>query len=86
MQGRGVYTWKDGRKYVGEYFNDKKHGFGIYKWNDGRSEGNICNLNYFSSLRRILGEWEIMWERALPVAGGSQEDGTLARWEENEVA
>lgn len=23
MHGKGVYTWKDGRKYEGEYQNDK---------------------------------------------------------------
>ena len=39
MEGRGIYTWKDGREYNGEYKEDKKHGFGIYSWNDGR-----CNL------------------------------------------
>ena len=39
--GHGVYTWPDGRKYEGEYSNDKKHGFGIYIWADGRRyEGN----------------------------------------------
>ena len=27
MHGKGIYTWKDGRKYEGEYLNDKKHGF-----------------------------------------------------------
>ena len=32
----GVYTWSDGRSYLGEYKDDKKHGYGIYKWNDGR--------------------------------------------------
>jgi hypothetical protein len=36
MNGKGVYEWKDGRKYDGEYLNDKKHGFGIYYWADGR--------------------------------------------------
>ena len=25
MHGKGVYTWNDGRKYEGEYQNDKKH-------------------------------------------------------------
>jgi len=25
MHGKGVYTWKDGRRYDGEYLNDKKH-------------------------------------------------------------
>ena len=36
MNGRGIYHWRDGRHYDGEYLNDKKHGYGIYKWNDGR--------------------------------------------------
>jgi hypothetical protein len=36
MDGSGVYTWKDGRKYVGEYRDDKKHGKGEYTWPDGR--------------------------------------------------
>ena len=26
MHGKGVYTWRDGRKYEGEYQFDKKHG------------------------------------------------------------
>jgi len=25
MHGKGVYTWKDGRRYDGDYLNDKKH-------------------------------------------------------------
>lgn len=25
MHGKGVYSWKDGRKYEGEYQEDKKH-------------------------------------------------------------
>ena len=41
MNGRGVYFWKDGRKYDGEYVNDKKHGFGIYTWPDGRCKYKI---------------------------------------------
>ena len=36
MHGHGVYTWKDGRKYEGQYLNDKKNGFGEYQWADGR--------------------------------------------------
>lgn len=41
MHGRGVYTWKDGRKYDGEYVHDKKHGYGLYLWNDGRGLSNL---------------------------------------------
>ena len=36
MDGFGTYSWKDGRKYQGEYLDDKKHGYGVFKWYDGR--------------------------------------------------
>lgn len=36
MNGQGIFTWPDGRRYEGEYFNDKKHGFGIYTWSNNR--------------------------------------------------
>lgn len=36
MEGIGLYIWPDGRRYEGEYFQDKKHGKGIYSWVDGR--------------------------------------------------
>jgi len=36
MHGVGCYTWKDGRKYEGDYCMDKKHGHGVYTWADGK--------------------------------------------------
>lgn len=36
MEGKGVFTWVDGRKYEGEYLDDKKHGYGKFIWPDGR--------------------------------------------------
>jgi len=36
MHGEGVFTWTDGRKYTGEYKNDKKDGQGVFEWPDGR--------------------------------------------------
>lgn len=36
MHGKGEYTWKDGRKYDGDYKDDLKDGYGIYHWADGR--------------------------------------------------
>jgi hypothetical protein len=36
MHGKGVFTWTDGRRYEGEYENDRKHGFGVFTWPDGR--------------------------------------------------
>lgn len=32
MNGHGEYIWLDGRKYEGQYLQDKKEGFGIYTW------------------------------------------------------
>ena len=36
MNGRGVYTWNDGRVYEGDYQMDLKHGEGTYTWPDGK--------------------------------------------------
>ncbi len=36
MHGEGTMVWKDGRKYQGDFANDKKEGYGVYHWSDGR--------------------------------------------------
>lgn len=36
MDGKGEFTWSDGRKYVGEYVDDKKQGYGVFSWPDNR--------------------------------------------------
>ena len=35
MDGRGVFSWPDGRKYEGEYVKDLKEGVGRFVWPDG---------------------------------------------------
>ena len=35
MNGRGVFTWPDGRKYDGDYVADLKEGNGLFVWPDG---------------------------------------------------
>ena len=30
MEGKGLFTWPDGRKYQGEYLGDKKNGKGVF--------------------------------------------------------
>jgi hypothetical protein len=37
IQGKGLYTWADDRKYEGEWLNNNMHGKGKYSWADGRS-------------------------------------------------
>ena len=36
MHGKGTSTWPNGRKYIGEYVDNKKSGYGEYFWPDGR--------------------------------------------------
>ena len=36
MEGEGLFTWADGRRYEGQYLSDKKHGYGVFTWPDGR--------------------------------------------------
>lgn len=39
MEGKGVFKFKDGSVYDGEYKNNKKHGYGKYIKNDMIYEG-----------------------------------------------
>ena len=67
MQGKGVFTWEDGRRYEGEYFNDLKHGKGKYSWPDGRVydgswvDGLMDGFGVYKSAgpngKERLGEW-----------------------------
>ena len=36
MHGTGTFSWADGRKYEGDYYDDKKQGHGKFTWPDGR--------------------------------------------------
>jgi len=65
MHGYGEFIWKDGKKYIGFYKNDKKEGFGIYYWEvlnkiyigfwkNGKQEGLG---KYITQDKTILGLW-----------------------------
>jgi hypothetical protein len=65
MNGYGEFIWKDGKKYIGFYVDDKKEGFGIHYWpspqriyigfwKGGKQEG----IGKFIKLNDIkYGEW-----------------------------
>lgn len=65
MHGHGRIEWADGRKYEGQYENDKKHGTGTFYWADGRKyEGGWKNGKqhgkgeyYQANGEKKLGEW-----------------------------
>lgn len=41
---RGETSWPDGKRYIGDYLDDKKHGEGIFEWGNGkRYEGSWVN-------------------------------------------
>jgi hypothetical protein len=40
-EGRGVYTWPDGRKYDGGWHGDQQHGEGLYTTANGRERRGI---------------------------------------------
>ena len=45
MHGEGVvFTWPNGRKYIGSFANDKKEGYGIHEWMDGRKYRGYWHL------------------------------------------
>ena len=35
MHGKGVYTWKSGSRYEGDFINCLSNGFGVYKYASG---------------------------------------------------
>ena len=46
MHGKGSFMWPDGRRYIGEYSNDKKEGFGEFFWADNSQySGDFKNNN-----------------------------------------
>ena len=58
MEGKGIYYYKSGNRYEGEWKNDKREGKGIYYFNDGdryegefknhKMEGNFCVENDYN--------------------------------------
>lgn len=36
MEGKGIETWADGRRYEGEFKNGKKDGEGTFEWANGQ--------------------------------------------------
>lgn len=36
MHGKGILTFSDGRKYIGNFEEDKMEGLGHFRWPDGR--------------------------------------------------
>jgi hypothetical protein len=35
ITGKGIYVWKDGRRYEGEFVDGKRTGGGVLTWQNG---------------------------------------------------
>ena len=73
MEGMGEYIWPDGRRYEGEYKDDKKHGYGIYTWADNR----IYQGWWFRGKQHGLGLYFVPGQE---MKYGLWEDGKRIEW------
>ena len=56
LKRRRTATWSGGKKYVGEYKDDKKHGQGTYTWPDGTAwKGYFMNDEYVPHICSDMG-------------------------------
>ena len=51
-EGLGKYFWADGKKYFGQFSQDKKEGIGKYIWSDGRVYLGFWKLNKQNGIGR----------------------------------
>lgn len=73
--GTGLYTWLDGRSYVGHWKENNMEGIGIYKWSDGRSyEGEYVDdkkhgygIYRWADGRAYAGYWNLGKQHGLGV-------------------
>lgn len=70
MNGFGIFLWKDGRTYKGEYKDDKKHNFGMYYGNEGK---------------RYEGFWEGGSQKKLGKYTKKDGSFKLGNWDENQL-
>ena len=65
MDGFGEFFWKDDKRYIGNYKNDKRNGFGIFifKSNNIKNSISVCEIenindNNINSISAYIGFWK----------------------------
>lgn len=74
MDGTGVFTWPDNRKYTGEYRQDKKEGYGIFEWADKRKYKGYWSNGKQHGEGEFYNPKEEAWKK------GIWNDGKRVRW------
>merc|ERR1719221_2122748 len=90
FHGNATMSWPDGRKYIGQYADDKKHGQGTFSWPDGRcyrgewSHGKRQGVGVYTNAKGLTrqGLWQadrpIQWEP--PPMAAHEAHPTEAAW------
>ena len=61
MQGQGLYTYNDGSRYVGQFFNSQREGSGIFKFVNTSFYNRISLINLgcrYSNGDVYVGQWK----------------------------
>lgn len=74
MEGRGIETWADGRRYEGEFKNGKKDGEGTFEWGNG----NKYIGSWKSGKQHGIGIW--LNSKDVTKRQGEWVDGKRLRW------
>jgi hypothetical protein len=64
MEGRGIETWADGRRYEGDFKNGKKDGEGTFEWPNGN---------------KYLGSWRNGKQHGVGVWIAAEEHGVVTK-------
>ena len=78
MHGKGTFTWPDGRKYEGDYKDDKKEGVGLFVWADGRKYNGCWKDGKQHGEGMFFNVSQGKWKK------GIWENGKRMRWMEDE--
>ena len=69
MDGNGEFIWPDGRKYIGEYKDDKKEGYGVFEWNDERKYKGMWKNGKQDGEGEFYNPKEKVWRKGIWVDG-----------------
>jgi hypothetical protein len=76
LSGEGETVWPDGKRYIGHYLDDLKHGYGTFVWEDGNKyEGDwyLGKQHGKGVIVMLTGERK----------SGVWEDGRRIKWDDN---
>jgi hypothetical protein len=77
MEGHGIFTWPDKRRYEGAYKDDKKEGYGVFEWVDGRKYKGMWKNGKQNGDGEFFNPKEAIWRK------GFWSEGKRVKWDGN---